>query len=235
MKKCLRSLICLLSILILTSNSTFSVFAIPITSESEKNTLDEYSTYEDILQSLGKEYGLEVWLGSSTNIGRNEFEMQKGVVVDYTKFTMEEFEALVREDLSRIAKHNSEIIKEYEKDGSDFNKAVWIKSNNLDDSTSNITRSQKSYYSKKKYNDLNVTLSGIVNDNSGYWTFTQVDSSSADRLSATENYKSESYTVKFLDSRRTAGVTYNGVEYHAIGDYYVNNVKEYAEFYAGSK
>lgn len=225
MKKLLKKLFGFSLTLALATSSALIVFANQVQIETEQDI------YYNILQSLGDEYGLEV--GFEAPYGFNK--LQSGDGINKEQLSPEEFEGFVREELEQLVEHNQMVIDKYEEDGSTIKDAEWIKIDTSDNITSQFIRAVKSYFSDKKYDGINVTLKGIVSDDTGYWTFKQIDDSTAGWTKLTSLYKATSYTYKYIDARRTCAVTYDGYVYYSIGNFFVYDIKEYAEFYAGSK
>jgi len=196
---------------------------------------NEYSQeyYDKIIEELSNEYGLEIRQGMPNDIDGKTTQLLNNQAKENKQLTPDEFEKFLREELEKISLHNQKVKEKYEETGDSLEKAQWFPCGE----NSNQAR-MKSCIIDKKYkgglNDNTVKghLEGIIDNSYGYWTFNQVDDTSASWSTWNSIYKSKTYTNKFIDSRRTSAVTYNGYVYYATGNFTVYDIKEYVEYYA---
>ena len=227
MKNLFRKFIGILVVSLFLISSINSVFA------EQKDQVYSQENYTKIIESLSKEYGLEIRAGKPENIDDDNIQVLENKTRDNKQLTPEEFEEFMREELEKISDHNQKVKEKYEETGDSFEDAKWFPC----DTNSNMTRIKSCIIDKKYENGLNDNtvkghLEGIIDDDNGYWTFVQVDDTSANWMTWNSLYKSQTYTNKFIDARRTSAVTYNGYVYYSTGDFTVYNVKEYVEYYA---
>ena len=214
------------------------ILAVPMsayaaTTETIQKENDYSQEYSEIIEELSNEYGLEIRQGMPTDIDGETPQVLNNQAKENKQLTTYEFEKFLREELEKISLHNQKVKEKYEETGDSLEKAQWFPCGE----NSNQAR-MKSCIIDKKYkgglNDNTVKghLEGIIDNSYGYWTFNQVDDTSASWSTWNSIYKSKTYTNKFIDSRRTSAVTYNGYVYYATGNFTVYDIKEYVEYYA---
>lgn len=218
------SLFCALA-LILSLNSV--AFAMEADTDRGNANVKSYSTYQEVLDMLNKEYGTNVHFPSAQEC------RDYGIATEAINMTLEEFEAQMRKDIEANLQANAEAQAAAQK----MDKSLSVESG------SGVCRNNSvevnSAYLVTQSKDVpgaTVHLRATVNDDRGYWRYSsistvyttyQIDYNSAPAFGAT------SYTYDLVDSRRTCALSLRGYTLGTGGAILDNNAYRYVEIWAG--